>query len=113
MFPVTLTDFCYGWTLWLYLSWIPSFFLNQFQLDLKYSALFAGGVLFAGVVGDTIGGIWSDRILRRTASVSRARVTVIVTGFLGSFIFMLPVLFERDLTIVALCLSLGACPSSG
>lgn len=107
MFPVTLTDFCYGWTLWLYLNWIPSFFLNQFQLDLKSSALFSGGVLFAGVVGDAIGGIWSDRILRRTGSVSRARVTVIVTGFLGSFIFMLPVLFERDLTIVALCLSLA------
>ena len=25
--PVTLVDFCHGWTLWLFLSWIPSFFL--------------------------------------------------------------------------------------
>jgi hypothetical protein len=23
---VTAVDFCYGWTLWLFLSWIPSFF---------------------------------------------------------------------------------------
>ena len=23
--PVTMTDFCYGWILWLYLNWLPSF----------------------------------------------------------------------------------------
>ena len=51
--PVTLTDFCYGWILWLYLNWLPSFFLHQYKLDLKKSALFAAGVFFAGVIGDT------------------------------------------------------------
>jgi sugar phosphate permease len=30
--PVTLTDFCYGWILWLYLNWLPSFFLHEFSL---------------------------------------------------------------------------------
>jgi MFS family permease len=107
MVPVTLTDFCYGWTLWLYLNWIPSFFLNQFKLDLKSSALFASGVLLAGVVGDTAGGLWSDRILKRTGNVTKARVTVIVVGFLGSFVFMIPVLFVRDLATIAVCLSLA------
>ncbi len=29
MLPVTLTDFCYGWTLWLFLNWIPSYFLHN------------------------------------------------------------------------------------
>ena len=62
--PVTLTDFCYGWILWLYLNWLPSFFLHEYKLDLKKSALFAAGVFFAGVVGDTVGGILSDRILQ-------------------------------------------------
>lgn len=103
--PVTLTDFCYGWTLWLYLNWIPSYFNQQFKLDLKSSAIFASGVLFAGVIGDTVGGIWSDRILKKTGNVAKARVTVIVTGFLGSFAFMMPVLFSRDLTTIAACLS--------
>ncbi len=26
MLPVTVVYFCYGWTLWLYLSWIPQYF---------------------------------------------------------------------------------------
>lgn len=107
MLPVTLTDFCYGWTLWLYLNWLPSFFLHEYNLDLKKTALFASGVFFAGVVGDTVGGVVSDRILRRTGSVGKARVSVIVVGFLGSFLFMLPVLFVHDLFAIAICLSLA------
>lgn len=103
--PVTLTDFCYGWTLWLFLNWIPSFFLHEYNLNIGKSAIFASGVFFAGVIGDTAGGLVSDAILRRTGSVSKARVSVIVTGFLGAFFCMLPVLFVRDLMTIAVCLS--------
>jgi len=105
MLPVTMTDFCYGWILWLYLNWLPSFFLHEYKLDIKQSAIFASGVFFAGVVGDTVGGIVSDRILRRTGRNNFARTSVIVVGFLGSFAFMLPVLFVHDLMTIALCLS--------
>ncbi|EKS28829.1 MFS transporter [Afipia felis] len=105
MMPVTATDFCYGWILWLYLNWLPSFFLHEFNLNIKKSALFAAGVFLAGVVGDTVGGILSDRILRKTGDVGKARISVIVLGFLGSFCFMLPILFFHDLNIVATCLS--------
>lgn len=105
MMPVTLTDFCYGWILWLYLNWLPSFFLHEYKLDIKKSALFAAGVFFAGVVGDTVGGIISDRILKKSGDVAKARISVIVVGFLGSFCFMLPVMFVHDLTIIAICLS--------
>lgn len=105
--PVTLTDFCYGWILWLYLNWLPSFFMHEFKLDLKKSALFAAGVFFAGVIGDTVGGLLSDRILRKTGNVGKARISVIVVGFLGSFCFMLPIVFVHDLTTIAICLSLA------
>src|SRR6185437_656836 len=36
--PVTAVDFCYGWTLWLFLTWVPSFFYSAYHLDLKHSA---------------------------------------------------------------------------
>ena len=103
--PVTLTDFCYGWILWLYLNWLPSFFLHEYKLDLKRFAFFAAGVFFAGVVGDTVGGILSDHILKSTGDVARARILVIVVGFIGSFCFMLPIVFVHDLLTVAICLS--------
>jgi sugar phosphate permease len=103
--PVTAVDFCYGWTLWVFLTWLPSFFFKNFNLDLAHSALFSGGVLLGGVVGDTVGGIASDWIYRRTGSLQAARRNLIIVGMLGAFVFLVPVMLTRDLTTVALCLS--------
>jgi len=105
MLPVTAVDFCYGWTLWLFLSWIPSFFYKAYHLDLKSSALFAAGVFLAGVAGDTVGGVLSDVILQRTGLLSAARSWVIASGLLGAAAFLTPLLFMRALTAVTLCLT--------
>jgi MFS family permease len=107
MWPVTLTYFCYGWTLWLYLNWLPLFFKNSYHLDIKNSALFASGVFFAGVIGDSLGGVLSDRILKKTGNVRLARLSVTVLGFAGALASLFPILFTRDITLVALCLSGG------
>ncbi|HET9840168.1 MAG TPA: MFS transporter [Candidatus Angelobacter sp.] len=105
MAPVTLVYFCYGWTLWLYLTWLPSFFLHGYKLDLKKSALFSSGVFLAGVIGDTVGGIVSDYILIRTGDRNKARRNLVIFGFVLSLLFMIPVLRSHHLTTVALCLS--------
>ena len=107
MAPVTSVDFCYGWTLWLFLTWIPSFFFDTFHLDLKGSALFSSGVFTAGVVGDLVGGVATDYLLKRTGRLALARQSVIITGFLGAFLCLLPVVLIHDLTIDALFLSLA------
>jgi nitrate/nitrite transporter NarK len=93
--------------LWLYLNWLPLFFKNSYHMDIKNSALFASGVFFAGVVGDSLGGILSDGIFRRTGNVRFARLSVIILGFAGAFLSLLPMLFVHDITVVALCLSSG------
>jgi MFS family permease len=107
MLPVTIVYFCYGWTLWLYLAWIPSYFLHSYKLDLKNSSLFAAGVFLAGVVGDTLGGILSDHIFTRTGDRNKARRNLVVGGFLCSLASMLPIMFLRNLTWAAICLSLA------
>jgi len=108
MSPVTAVDFCYGWTLWVFLTWLPSFFFQSFHLDLKHSALFSSGVLLGGVVGDTVGGYVSDWLYRRTRSLQVARRNLIIVGMLGAFAFLVPVVRSHDLTVVAICLS-AAC----
>ncbi len=105
--PVSLVDFCYGWTLWVYLTWLPSFLANQYHLPIKSFAWFSAAILFAGVVGDTAGGLLSDGILRRTGNITVARRFNLVAGLLGSFVFLLPCLFVRDLATVAILLSLA------
>jgi sugar phosphate permease len=107
MLPVTVVYFCYGWTLWLYLAWIPSFFLHNYRLNLRGSALFSAGVFFAGVVGDALGGIISDRVFKRTGDHNKARRDLVVFGFLCSLVFMVPILFLHNLAGAAFCLSVA------
>ena len=106
MLPVIVVYFCYGWTLWLYLSWLPTFFLHEYQLEIGRSALFSSAVFFAGVGGDLLGGTISDGVLHRTGDLRKARRNVVVAGFLGSFLCLLPMFATRDLTVIVL--SLGA-----
>jgi MFS family permease len=105
MLPVTAVDFCYGWTLWVSLTWLPSFFLQNFHLDLQHSAVFSSAVLFSGVVGNAAGGFASDLLYQRTRNLLVARRNLIVSGMLGALVFLLPVVASRDLTIVTLSLA--------
>jgi MFS family permease len=105
MAPVTFVYFCYGWTLWTFLSWVPQFMLHNFNLDLKKSALFATLVFTGGVVGDALGGVVSDWLLRKTGSLLRARRDLVVVGMSGSLLCSLPILFTHDPLIAALSLS--------
>jgi nitrate/nitrite transporter NarK len=57
--------------------------------------------------GDAAGGVLSDAILKWTGDVNRARRDAVIIGFVGSMLFLLPVLFVHDPLVVAL--SLGAC----
>jgi MFS family permease len=97
MAPVTVVYFCYGWTLWLYLTWLPSFFLHNYKLDLKHAAVSASEVYIFGAVGNTLGGLASDHVLRKTGDRNKARRNLVVACFLISLAFMLPVLFSRSL----------------
>jgi len=107
MTPVIVVYFCYGWTLWLFLSWIPSFFKNEYHLDLQSSALFASGVFFAGVLGDMLGGIVSDRLFEKTKSLNVARRNLVAVMMVLCSVSLVPILFTHDIKLVAIALSAG------
>ena len=105
--PVTLTDFCYGWVLWVYLTWMPSFFSAHFGLALGKSSIYTSITLLGGVVGDWLGGVLSDALLRRTNSIGRARKTGLLIGLGGSALFLVPVLAVHSLIGVTICLTVA------
>ena len=107
MAPVTIVDFCYGWFLVVFQTWIPNYFIQNHGLNLSKTALFSTGVLFAGVIGDTVGGILTDTILHRSGNILLARRGVLILGFLGACLFMIPVVFTADLMVATICLSLA------
>ncbi|MBN3728137.1 MFS transporter [Burkholderia sp. Ac-20379] len=105
MSPSIVVYFCQVWSNTLFFSWVPLYFLHGYGLNLKESAIFSSGVFLAGVVGDVLGGLISDRVLKRTGSIRLARQGVIAFSLLGAFACMIPVMLSHDLTIVTLALS--------
>ena len=104
---VTVVYFCYGWTLWFFLAWVPQFFLHNYHLNLSHSAIFSAGVFLAGVLGDFSGGVVSDGIFENTGDRKKARRNLIVFGFLCSLVMMLPIVLVHNLTSAAVFLSLA------
>jgi sugar phosphate permease len=106
--PVSLTYFCYAWVLWMLLNWLPTFFKDGYQLDLKNAAFYTAAVSFAGVVGNIAGGFLSDSILRATGNRKLARLSVINIGMLGAAACLVGVvLAPKDVTTIVLYLSAG------
>jgi len=90
MWLVTVVDFCYGWSLWVFLTWLPSYLSEARGFALDRIALVTMLPLMAGVVSDTLGGVISDAIYRRTGDLRLARRSVLVAGLGGAFAFIVP-----------------------
>ncbi|MDN7181997.1 MFS transporter [Caballeronia sp. SEWSISQ10-4 2] len=109
MAPVTAVYFCYGWVLWLFLGWIPQYFLHNYHMELGKSALFASGVFFAGVLGDWLGGSMTDRILRRSGNIRLARNVMVGVCMFLTLLSLAPIMLvsNMSITLAAVCLSGG------
>ena len=90
MWLVTLVDFCYGWSLWVFLTWLPSYLSDARGFTPDRIALMTTLPLLCGVVGDTLGGVISDAIFRRTGRLRLARCMVLVVGLGGALAFLVP-----------------------
>ncbi|HUK09813.1 MAG TPA: MFS transporter [Stellaceae bacterium] len=106
MLPTTLVYFCWGWTFWLFLSWIPQYFQQGHGMSLTGSAWSAAIVASGGVIGDTVGGLLSDRIYRKTGDLTKARRNMIIASFLSAFVFLLPLFFVDNVAVLTACLAI-------
>ncbi len=79
--PVTLVFFCHAYTLWLFLSWLPTFIGKTYHQDLAHTSFYTFAIFAAGVVGNTYGGLLTDLIYQRTGSLVAARRNAVVMGF--------------------------------
>ncbi len=105
MWLVTFVDFCYGWSLWVFLTWLPSYLKDDRGFDLKAMALFTTLPLLAGVIGDTLGGVISDKLYIRTKRLRFARVSVLSLGLFLAFLCIMPMIFIRDPLIAIVLIS--------
>jgi sugar phosphate permease len=103
MWLVTVVDFCYGWSLWVFLTWLPSYLSDARGFRVEEMALMTTLPLLGGAVGDTLGGVLSDRIFQRTGSLRLARRALLVVGLGGAGAFILPAMMTGS-AFGAVCL---------
>lgn len=71
-------------TLWFFLTWFPSYLINQKHLDVLHVGFYSAIPYIAAFFGVLFGGAWSDWMIRRGVSVSLSRKLPIIVGLLLS-----------------------------
>ncbi|MGD7008181.1 MFS transporter [Metabacillus sp. 84] len=79
----------YGYTFNLLLLWLPTFFKNEFQMDLLSSSLLTAiPWLIASITGVAVGGWLVDALIRKGYKPDRVYKGVITIGMLTGFSFL-------------------------
>lgn len=105
MWAVMCAYFTYVYCLWIFLSWLPSYLVEARHFTLLKVGLLASLPLWAGVIGDTVGGLATDWLLRRTGNTKLARRAVAITGLLGCAVFIVPAAMTADAYVAVYCLT--------
>jgi len=96
MWAIMCAYFTYVYCLWIFLSWLPSYLVEFRHFTLIKVGLFASLPLFAGVIGDTVGGLATDWLLKRTGNTKIARRSVAIVGLLGCCVCIVPAALTED-----------------
>jgi MFS family permease len=82
--------FAAGYCGFIFLSWMPSYLVEYRHFTLLKVGIFASLPFWAGVVGDTVGGLSVDWLLAKTGSVRLAHRLVAIVGLLGCVACIVP-----------------------
>jgi sugar phosphate permease len=105
MWAIMCAYFTYVYCLWIFLSWLPSYLIEFRHFTLIKVGLFASLPLWAGVVGDTLGGLSTDWLLKVTGSAKIGRRVVAIVGLLGCAACIVPAALTDNAYVAVYCLT--------
>ncbi|MDB5992802.1 MAG: major facilitator superfamily 1 [Herbaspirillum sp.] len=106
MWGLALSQGCAGYTLYLFLTWLPTYFERARNMDVVKSSLYTAAPYASACVLGIMLGYLSDRLLTREALARGARRNMIfVMLLIGSIIFALP--FVDSMWAIVLIISVA------
>jgi len=105
MWAIMCAYFTYVYCLWIFLTWLPSYLIEARHFTLIKGGLLASLPLWAGVLGDTVGGLASDGLLKLTGNTKIARRSVAIVGMLGCCACIVPAALTEDAYVAVFCLT--------
>jgi D-galactonate transporter len=100
-------NFCIMFTIWVYLTWLPSYLETSLGFSLKQAGWLASLPFFAGILGVLCGGSLSDRLIRHGVNTITARKFPIVCGAALAACSVAPIPFVHNQILSIALLSIG------
>ena len=99
--------FCYGWVVWMYLFWFPTYLVEARHFSQIKMGLGASLPLLAATVTNVAGGWISDKLTCRWSDLRRGRLAVSVIGFGIAAVGLVPGVLAKDALTGVLCLTVA------
>ncbi|MFM2479186.1 MFS transporter [Celerinatantimonas sp. MCCC 1A17872] len=100
-------NFSIMFTIWVYLTWLPSYLENSMGMSIKETGWVASLPFIAGILGVLCGGSLSDFLVRKGVNAVTSRKVPIVAGAAFAACAVAPVAFVHSYGLSIALLSLG------
>jgi sugar phosphate permease len=107
IWALTFTYFTYGYTLWIYLTWLPTYLSKVRHFSFTQLGIVASLPLIGGLLGDLVGGWTCDFLYKKTGNLNFARRSLIVISFIGTVVFTIPSVLVQS-ALLSEILTIGA-----
>jgi ACS family sodium-dependent inorganic phosphate cotransporter len=100
---------CHNWSLYVLLSWLPSYFKRTFDVTLASAGLLSAGPWLASFLMANVAGHIADRLMRagRSATFVRKLMQTIGLGGAGIFLLQLPGAGSVTAALILTCCATG------
>jgi ACS family glucarate transporter-like MFS transporter len=102
MLGIYLGQYCINVLTYFFVTWFPIYLVKERGLNILEAGLAAAAPALAGFVGGLVGGVLSDRILKATGNLDRARKIPLVVGMLLATLIIACVWVEQEWLVVTL-----------
>lgn len=107
MWLLSVMYLCYVYSFWIYLTWTPTYLVEERGFGIVASGIGAGLPLFAGALTNSLGGWYSDRLSAKRGLKIGRRLPAIA-GFLAGAAFIVPGVLVEDAYLAVAFLTLAA-----
>jgi len=106
---LTLGFMCYGYSFYLFLTWLPNYITQQLHFTLAKGGWYTITPWIVATVTDVLIGGWVvDYLIRKGRDANKVRKFVLVLGmFFGAFILLEPTTSNPTLQVMYLSIALG------
>lgn len=105
MWFIALAYGCFFYGSYFYVSWFPTYLLEFRHLSPQSVGLLASLPLISAMIGDVVGGVLTDHILRKTGNIKFARRAVAAPGMFLAALLLIPAATTDSAVTAILCLT--------